>query len=110
MKTIIDSKIGLINIFNVDELDTLIDKREMLLNGKTLIPNGKTSLDGFFDEDVEYLGLYDGYMQFKIGEEVNLFNSSVWVSSFKKLTEQRIMTIYQAGTARDYNFKNGAWK
>ena len=110
MQTIIDSKIGLINIFNQEEIDRLIEKQTISLNGKKLEPNTHTTLDDFFNGEVEYLGMHDGYMQFKIGEENNLFENTIWVNSFKKIDEKRIVTVYQAGTARDYNFKNGEWK
>lgn len=110
MQTIIDAKIGLINIFNLDEIDTHIEKIDTSLNGYTLKPNIKTNLDHFFNSEVEYLGICNGYMQFKIGEENDLFGATVWVNSFKKITDTRICTVYQPGTARDYIFKNGIWK
>lgn len=110
MESIIDSKIGLINIFKADEIDTHIEKTDTSLNGYTLKPNTKTNLDDFFNGYVEYLGIFNGYMQFKIGEDNDLFGTTIWVNSFKKITETTIMTIYQQGTARDYNYKNGRWR
>lgn len=110
MQTVIDAKIGLINIFKADEIDTHIEKINTSLNGYILKPNTKTNLDDFFNGEVEYLGICNGYMQFKIGEDNDLFGATVWVNSFKKITDTRICTVYQAGTARDYNFKNGEWK
>ena len=105
----IDSKIGLIKIFNESGLNE-IEEVEITLANHTLKPNDETTLNEFFNEPVVYLGLHDGYMQFKVGQEENLFDSNTYTSEFKKISENRIMNIYQVGTARDYNFKNGIWK
>lgn len=110
MKSIIDAKLGLINIFDDNEIDKYIEKIDTPLNGYTLKPNTKTNLDGFFNGEVEYLGVYDEFMQFKIGQKTDLFGTRYWVNSFKKITDTRICTIYKAGTARDYNFRKGVWK
>jgi len=49
-------------------------------------------------------------MQFKIGEDNNLFENSIYTNEFKKIDDNRILTIHQLGTARDYIFLNGRWK
>lgn len=105
----IDSRLGLIKIFNQDNI-SLVKKESIFLNGETLKPNGKTTLNNFFNNEVVYLGLHDDYMQFEIGREQDLFNESIYCSEFKRISDTRIMTIYQVGTARDYNFKKGIWK
>lgn len=109
MHTSIDSQLGIVNIFRDDELN-MIKKTSVCIGGKTLASGDKTSLNGFFNGEIEYLGLYDGYMQFVIGEFPNLLGTAIFTSSFKKITDTRIVTIYQVGTARDYHFKNGIWK
>jgi hypothetical protein len=107
--SIIDRSLGLLRVFTNENI-FLIEKESVILNGRELRPNSKTTLDNFFNGEVEYLGTYKGYLQFKIGSDSNLFNDNIWCNEFKKITDTRIMTIYQAGTARDYNFKNGNWK
>lgn len=105
----IDNKIGLIKIFNSNNISE-IDPVETTLGDTTLIPNTKTTLNDFFNQEVVYLGIHEDYLQFKIGEEVDLFGDKIYTNEFKKINDHRIMTIYQVGTARDYNFKKGIWK
>lgn len=109
VKSIISSEFGLLKIFNLESLE-LIRKEEITVNNNRLIPGQKTTLDGFFNSEVVYLGLYNQYMQFQIGIDSNLFATEIYSNEFKKIDETTILTIYQPGTARDYNFKNGAWK
>ncbi|UTJ05412.1 hypothetical protein [Arcobacter roscoffensis] len=105
---LIDPTHGYLKIFNTFNIDE-IKKESITLNDMQLIPGQKTSLNNFFDEEVEFLGIHDGYMQFKVGECNDLF-SEVWCNEFKKIDEKRICTSYSRGTVRDYIFKNGVWK
>ena len=105
----IDSKLGLLKIFNQDNLCE-IKKENITLNNQILIPGQRTTLDNFFNGEVTYLGLHEDFMQFQIGEHQDLFSDEIWCNEFKKLDERHILTIYQVGTARDYIFKNGNWK
>jgi len=109
IKSYIDTGIGLIRVFKAEALSH-IEKVEVSINGTTLKAGDKTTLDNFFSEEVIYLGVYDGYMQFQVGKDNNLFESSIYTNEFKKIDENRILTIYQLGTARDHFFKDGVWK
>ena len=110
MKSTIDSKIGIINIFTENEADTLIEKTDAFLGETVLTPGTRTTLNGFFNGDVVYLGIYDEHLQFKIGENSDLFGFEIWTNAFKKINDNRICTVYQLGTARDYIYRNGVWK
>jgi len=107
--SLIDSKIGLINVFNQDNI-FLIEKQNIFLGDFLLTPDCKTTLNNFFNDFVTYLGVYKGRLQFQIGLEINLFETVIWCNEFKVIDFNRIMTVYQLGTARDYNFINGCWK
>ena len=105
----IDRSIGLIKVFNDTNL-SLIKKESVSLAGTIINPGEKTTLNGLFNAEVNYLGTHDGLMQFQIGEESDLFENKIWTSEFKRIGEERIMNIYQLGTARDYFYKNEIWK
>jgi hypothetical protein len=111
MVKMIDSKIGLMRIFNDHELQD-IKKDSVILGGATLKVGEKTTLNDFFSANVIYLGIYENYMQFQIGLEVNLFETLIYTNEFKRVDENRIVTIYQLGTARNYDFKikDKIWK
>jgi len=109
IKEYIDSKIGLIRVFTEEALN-LIEKESVSINGVELQPNDKTTLNDFFEREVTFLGFYDGWIQFKIGEDNNLFERSIYTNEFKKIDENRIVTIHKLGTARDYIYLNGRWK
>ncbi len=109
IKSYIDSKIGLIRVFNNESIHK-IQKEDVFIGGNVLKAGSKTTLNNFFNEEVIYLGMFDGWMQFQIGEDDNLFEHQIYTNEFKKITEQRMLSIYQIGTARDYLFKNGEWK
>ncbi|CAA6821450.1 MAG: Unknown protein [uncultured Sulfurovum sp.] len=98
-------------IFNNDELQG-IKKDSVVLGGATLQAGEKTTLNDFFNGEVTYLGIYEDYLQFEIGKEVNLFETLTYTNEFSRVDENRILTIYQAGTARNYDFKReqGYWK
>ncbi len=106
---IIDSKLGLIKVFNQDNINE-ISEESIILNDMTLIPGCKTTLNDFFNAEVTYLGIHEYYMQFKVGEQDDLFGKQIWCNEFKKIDNKRIVTVYQSGTAKDYIFKNGVWK
>ena len=106
---IVDSKLGLLSVFNQDNIH-LIEKKSFVLGGIELIPGQKTSLHNFFNDDVIYLGFYEDFLQFQIGIDYNLFETLFWCNEFKRINENHILTIYQLGTARNYQFKNGFWK
>ncbi len=103
------SKIGRIRIFN-ERTISQIKKESVELAGVVIEPDSMTTLNDFFDGEVKYLGTYKGWLQFQAGEDTNLFDSEIYTSEFKKVTDHRILNIYQIGTARDYHFKNGIWK
>lgn len=109
VKKIIDGKIGLIKVFD-DENIKCISPKTVTLGGNALVAGQKTTLHDFFNGEVVYLGIHEGYMQFKIGEQRDLFSHEIWTNEFKKIDENRIMTIYSHGTARDFIFKNGVWQ
>lgn len=106
---IIDKKLGYLKIFSLENIKE-IKKKEVSINGTILMPDSKTTLNNLFEKEVEYLGIHDGYMQFKVGENNDLFGKEIWCNEFKKISEQRIVTCYQEGTARDYVFKERKWK
>lgn len=108
IKSYIDNKIGLIRVFNENAL-ALIKKESVSINDIVLNAGDKTTLNDFFESEVIYLGVFDDYLQFQIGKDNNLFESSIYTNEFKKIDENRILTIHQVGTARDYFFKNGTW-
>lgn len=109
MESYIDAKIGMVKIFNQEDLKA-IEKVETIIGNNILKPDDETNLNNFFNQKVTYLGLHDGFIQFKIGEDSNLFDNLIYTSSFKKISENRIMNIYKSGSARDYIFRNGIWK
>jgi len=105
----IDPKLGLVFIYLSNELNC-IHQINSTINNSILSPGDKTTLDGFFDDFVTYLGIYDGYLQFEIGQSIDLFEHKIYVNAFKKIEENRIVTVYSPGTARDYIYKNGFWR
>ncbi len=109
IKSYIDSKLGLLRVFT-EEATNLIKKVPVQINGIIINAGDKTTLNDFFENEVVYLGLFDDYMQFQIGQDNNLFESSIYTNEFKKINDNRILTIHQLGTARDYIFLNGKWK
>lgn len=109
IRKLIDGKIGLIKVFDEETIEC-ISPDTVTLCGETLFAGQKTTLNDFFNAEVIYLGMHDSYMQFKIGEYHDLFSHEIWANEFKKIDENRIMTIYAHGTARDFIFKNGVWK
>lgn len=106
---LIDEKLGLLKIFSLENINE-IKKETITLCDEVLIPGLKTTLKDFFSKEVEYLGTHDNYLQFKVGENYDLFGREFWCNEFKKIDENRMVTVFQAGTARDFNFKNGVWK
>lgn len=109
IKKLIDGKIGLIKVFDEENI-SCISPETVTLGGEVLFAGQKTTLNDFFNSEVVYLGIHERYMQFKIGEQHDLFSHEIWTNEFKKIDENRIMTIYSHGTARDFIFKNGVWK
>lgn len=105
----IDSSLGLLRVYDESNINQ-ISKESITLNHVELTPGQKTTLDNFFNSEVIYLGLFNGFMQFEIGRDTNLFSTTIWCNEFKKIDEKTILNIYQVGTARDYIFKNGKWK
>jgi len=105
----IDSQLGMVNVFRNDEVN-IIEGTPVDIGGEALRVGDKTSLNGFFAREIEYLGQHEGYMQFAIGTFQDLLGTIIFANSFKKITETQMLTVYQAGTARDYHFKNGKWK
>lgn len=108
VQTIIDSKIGTINIFDKDDLN-LIQKLDIELVTGVLRAGEHTTLSNFFNSPVVFLGVYQNYLQFEIGKDANLFNTTIWCNAFKKIDKETLLTSYQSGTIRDYRFKNGKW-
>lgn len=109
IKSYIDAKIGLIRVFNSNNIKN-IKSEDISIGGNILKAGTKTTLNNFFNEEVIYIGTYDGWMQFQIGEDDNLFEHQIYTNEFKKISDERMLSIYQIGTARDYLFKNGEWK
>ncbi len=109
IKAYIDTEIGLIRVFEENDL-SLIEKENTVINGTVLKAGDKTTLNDFFEKEVIYLGHYNGYMQFQVGKDVSLFGTKIYTNEFKKIDDNRILTIFKLGTARDFIYKNGAWK
>lgn len=109
IKSYIDSQIGLIRVFNTKNI-IHIKKEDISLGGNIIKAGSKTTLNNFFNEEVVYLGLYEDWMQFQVGEDNNLFEHQIYTNEFKKIDDERILSIYQIGTARDFLFKDGVWK
>ena len=108
MDTIIDSKIGRINVFYNGEEKSIIDSNIepiQLISGEVLVANTKTSLNDFFSEEVLFLGKIGNQLQFVIGEERDLFNETLYCQSLSLVGDDMFINIYQIGTARDYRWK-----
>jgi hypothetical protein len=105
----ISSKFGLLHITTDKDYPT-IEKVSTTIAGLTIQPNEKTDLLGFFNCEVEYIGLIDGWMAFDIGSTVDLFEKKTYFNLFKQIDDNSMVTVYQAGTARDYCYRNGKWK
>ena len=105
----IDSIVGSVNIFEKESL-SLIVPEIVFLGNSNLIPGEKTTLNDFFNQSVEFLGIYEDKLQFNIGTYKDLFEDLVYCNSFKKIDDKCFVNIYRLGTARSYIFKNGVWK
>ena len=106
---IITNKYGLIKVIENGKYPK-INKVNNTIAGITLEVDKKTTMNGFFNGEVVYLGEFDGYLCFEIGRIRNLFGEKVYLNFFKKIDNNTIVAVYQAGTARDYTFRNGRWK
>lgn len=102
---------GIVYVIEDNELSK-IENKSIQVNNVVFNTGEETTFFDLFNSPVIYLGLYDEFMLFKIGEEVNLFESLTYANAFCKIDENRIMTVYQAGTARDYVYKEvkGVWQ
>lgn len=102
---------GIVYVIEDNELSK-IENKSIQINNVVFNTGEETTFFDLFNSPVIYLGLYDEFMLFKIGEEVNLFESLTYANAFCKIDESRIMTVYQAGTARDYVYKEvkGVWQ
>ncbi len=104
---------GMVYVIQDNQLEK-IENKSIQVNNVVFNTGDKTTFFNLFSEEVVYLGLYDDWMLFQIGKKVNLFESLIYANGFYKVDENRIMNIYQKGTARDYVYKevNGVfqWK
>lgn len=82
----------------------------VMLHGQTLEPNQFTTLDGLFDGEVKYVGLFNDtthkIMCFHLGKSDGLD----YYSCFMHLSDTRIANKYKEYTARDFNWNGHRWK
>ena len=104
-----DSQLGTLTMFPSSKLEEIKKEDITLITGK--IKAGQlTDLDGFFSEEVIYLGIYEEQLQFKVGESKDLFDHDTWCNSFTVIDEETLTACYQAGTLRDFRWKKGEWR
>ena len=104
----INNQLGIIVILNEKQLN-YIAKKNITINNEVLTPGKKTTLSDFFSGEVVYIGIYKERMLFQIGEANNLFESKIICNAFYKIDENRIVTVFIAGTAREFIYKNKKW-
>jgi len=109
IETIYDSKMGTLTLFPFERIEEIEPIDIELVTGN-IKAGESTDLNGFFSQEVVYLGMYANQLQFKVGESIDLFDRTIWCNSFSKVNESCLVTCYQAGTARDFQWKRGAWR
>ena len=92
-----DPKLGTLTMFPSSKLEEIKREDVTLVTGK--IKAGQlTDLDGFFSEEVIYLGIYKEQLQFKVGESKDLFDHDTWCNSFTVIDKETLTTCYQTNS------------
>lgn len=115
MEKVIFNRIGLgLKMDAFENESDYIENQNVIINGVELIPGMEHDLFDFFTEPVRYCGLLKGenskMMVFYLGNETSLFGSTRYYSCLAWISPTRILNKYREGSARDFNFINGAWK
>ncbi|NPA75257.1 MAG: hypothetical protein GXO25_04155 [Euryarchaeota archaeon] len=95
------------------EIYEIAEKKELRVGNDLYVPGQKYNLRGFFDRDVQYVGVNKERPHLSIwylGKEKTLFGYKHYFLEIFIVTPYRIFVSYGPGSGRDFNYKGGVWK
>lgn len=93
------------------DIKEIAKPQDVIVNFERLIPGNHTTLSGFFNTSVQFIGIINkSEMIFLLGSDTDLFETRYYYESVLRCTDKRIFCMYSWSGGRDWNFKNGNWK
>lgn len=98
---------GIIN----DSKELNLPEKQFQIGNEVIHKGCKTTLFGYFDKPVEYVGVLDKkFMVFHLGGDENLFGCTHYFKAIMYLSEKRIFVLFKEHSGRDFLLKDGQWK